>query len=152
VGKDSHSNNAKKIKTESGSWISASYKSNRYKAWKEKSKVDKQRDAEDNDDDDNDQISRKGPQDANRKPTFSKKPVGNNSTSRGAVEKKSTRFKSEIRRPEQILKTRKDKEKKLMQKSKGKKGKKGKGNKGGFSGGGKKKFDGGGKNKGKGKK
>lgn len=31
---------ANKIRTESGAWIPASYKTNRYSMWKEKSKID----------------------------------------------------------------------------------------------------------------
>lgn len=40
-----------KIRTESGAWISASFKSNRYQQWKDKSKID----SRDNDDDDDEE-------------------------------------------------------------------------------------------------
>lgn len=46
-----------KIQTESGNWISASYKSNRYEQWKEKTSVPQ--DYDDNDDEDNENKSSK---------------------------------------------------------------------------------------------
>lgn len=39
---------AKKIRTESGVWIPATYKTNRYNMWKEKSKVDENDSESDN--------------------------------------------------------------------------------------------------------
>lgn len=39
---------AKKIRTESGAWIPATYKTNRYNMWKEKSKVDENESESDN--------------------------------------------------------------------------------------------------------
>jgi len=46
------SQNKKKIKTESGVWIAASYKSDRYKNWMQKSKAEHQGDDDDGSDDD----------------------------------------------------------------------------------------------------
>lgn len=43
-------NDKKKIKTESGVWIPASYKSNRYEKWKERSKLAHQEEEDDGDD------------------------------------------------------------------------------------------------------
>merc|ERR1719361_253612 len=43
-------NDKKKIKTESGAYISATYKTNRYAKWKERSKMSQQTDANDDDD------------------------------------------------------------------------------------------------------
>lgn len=43
-----------KIRTESGVWIPATYKSNRYSQWREKSKIE-----EDNKDSDDEQVNNK---------------------------------------------------------------------------------------------
>jgi len=108
VGKET---NAKKIKTESGVWIAASYKSDRYKAWMQKSKTNHDDDDEGSDDD---SYARNGTDDSKRKPAFSKRLVktGKNDTPHAPLVK-GRRFKTEIKRPEQILKERKVKEKKL---------------------------------------
>lgn len=114
----SQGTNAKKIKTESGVWISASYKSDRYKAWMRKSKVEHQEndDDDDNDASDNDSFARNGSKNnLKRKPAFSKKLVksGKNEAPRAQIPK-GKRFKSELKRPEQILKERKAREKKMQ--------------------------------------
>jgi len=135
MGKET--SNGKKIKTESGAWISASYKSDRYKSWMQKSKVEHQASSEDGEGSDGDVHAK---DDASmRRPAFSKKlvKIGKNaapSTSTG----KRKRFKTEIKRPEQILKQRKEKEKKLQKnlpktmRKKGQKGGGGGGKKGSF--------------------
>jgi ATP-dependent RNA helicase DDX54/DBP10 len=43
----------KKIRDESGAWVSATYKSKRYAQWKERSKVEENLAADDEDDSDN---------------------------------------------------------------------------------------------------
>ena len=50
----------KKIKTESGVWISASYKTDRYKKWIEKSRKLVDKESDDEDDDEVNNKSRKG--------------------------------------------------------------------------------------------
>lgn len=51
VNDDQSDPKKKKIKTESGAWISASYKTDLYKKWKEQNKTqDEDEDGEDNDD------------------------------------------------------------------------------------------------------
>ncbi|ODN02763.1 ATP-dependent RNA helicase DDX54 [Orchesella cincta] len=111
VSVGNHSN-AKKIKTESGVWIAASYKSDRYQAWMRKSKTDVDNDDEGSDDD---SFARNSNDDSKRKPAFSKRLVktGKNDAPHAPLAK-GRRFKTEIKRPEQILKERKVKEKKLM--------------------------------------
>merc|ERR1712227_1019920 len=44
----------KRIKTESGVYISATYKTNRYNKWKERSKLAQQQERDDNDEDEGD--------------------------------------------------------------------------------------------------
>ncbi|XP_059087617.1 ATP-dependent RNA helicase DDX54-like isoform X2 [Tigriopus californicus] len=122
-------NDKKKIKTESGVWIQASYKSDRYAKWKERSKlsfIDEPGQSGGHTDDD----YRGGPK-MNRKrqmggglpedhPAMKK--------ARDSVPKHRKGPKNEIQRPEQILKKRKLDEKKRAKNAK--KGKKGKGRKG----------------------
>lgn len=137
---------AKKIKTESGAWISASYKSDRYKVWQDRSKV-QQSGANSDDDDDNsdgDDFTKKGTNPAFRGSAFSKRLVktGKNDgpgSSGSTGRQKGVKFNTELKRPEQILKDRKVKEKKRLksQAPKGKgKGKGGRGGPGGAKGGG----------------
>lgn len=89
---------AKKIKTESGSRISASYKKNLYEDWKKRSKVDEQ----DNIEREVKQDYRKGFNRNNRSLVFTPKHPGSFDT-RGDQRKP----RSELKRPEQILKQRK---------------------------------------------
>lgn len=82
----------------------------------QKSKADHQ-DEMDDDDDDNDEFQSGKNNAMNRRPAFSKKLVksGKNEGSSDNKSKfKGKRFKTEIKRPEQILKQRKDKEKKMQ--------------------------------------
>lgn len=79
-----------------------------------KSKTDHQ----DNDDDeasDTDVYARERNNGTNRRPAFSKKLIkaGKNEGPRGAAVTKGKRFRSEIKRPEEILKQRKIKEKNM---------------------------------------
>ncbi|XP_008553584.1 ATP-dependent RNA helicase DDX54 [Microplitis demolitor] len=88
-----------KIRTESGAWISASFKSNRYQQWKDKSKID----SRDNDDDDDEE------------PEHMKKLKTTPNTHwarHNRKVKEKMRVKDELKRPEQIMKQRKIKEKK----------------------------------------
>merc|ERR1711997_370673 len=113
----------KKIKTESGVWIPASYKSDRFKKWKQRSRVAQmqEHDAMDGDTDGGDS---KGPnyQGLPRTHPAMKK-------ARESVPKGRKGPRNEIKKPEQILRQRKLDEKKRsnnvrnMKKSKGKKGK-----------------------------
>jgi len=135
----------KKIKTESGAWIAASYKSDRYQAWKERSKVEQQEEGDE--DDVNDDYQTKGSNPAYRSPAFSRRLVktGKNeapAAATGSVKGKGVKFNSELKRPEQILKDRKVKEKKRLKNTSSKSKKKKSGhsrNSGGGFGKGKKK-------------
>ncbi|XP_071451476.1 ATP-dependent RNA helicase DDX54 [Hetaerina americana] len=110
-------NKVKKIKTESGVWIPATYKSGRYNEWKEKSKVDD--DEEDDEDEGNNHRGFASSSKGGRR--------GNNNVwgSRGRG-----KGRNEMKRPEQILKERKAKELK-----KGRTSKKGQRGRGGHRGG-----------------
>lgn len=88
---------AKKIKTESGGRISASYKKNLYEDWKKRSKIDEQ-----------DNIEREVKQDYRK--GFNRK--GNNRSlvfqpKHGSFNTNERKPRSELKRPEQILKQRK---------------------------------------------
>ncbi|KYQ54001.1 ATP-dependent RNA helicase DDX54 [Trachymyrmex zeteki] len=90
---------AKKIRTESGVWISATYKTNRYNVWKEKSKID-ENDSED---------------DSEEEPSQSKnlRATANTHWARHNQKlKNKIKIKNELKRPEQVLKARKLLEKK----------------------------------------
>ncbi|XP_034941130.1 ATP-dependent RNA helicase DDX54 [Chelonus insularis] len=91
-------NNSKagKIRTESGTWISASYKTNRYAQWKEKSKMESNND--ESDDNENEDKSDGWPK--SRWQRYNQKM------------KEKEKAKDELKRPEQILKQRKLKAKK----------------------------------------
>ena len=104
---------AKKIRTESGAWIPASYKTNRYAAWKEKSKVD----AINHDDSDDEE-----PAQMQRLRT-----TANTHWARHNQKlKEKLKVKDELKRPEQILKARKLLERKRKKSNrKGQKGRKG---------------------------
>ncbi|XP_034190924.1 ATP-dependent RNA helicase DDX54 isoform X1 [Osmia lignaria lignaria] len=102
---------AKKIRTESGVWIPASYKSNRYSAWKEKSKADA---ASDNDSEE------ETPQMRKLKTTFNTHWARHNQKT-----KEKLKGNRELKRPEQILKARKLLEQKRKRNDrKGRKGQK----------------------------
>jgi len=97
----------KRIKTESGVYISASYKTNRYQRWKDKSKIDMKDEQEDGDErSGNADYRRQRPLPANH-PAMIK--------SRNAVpnKQKGGKRNGELMRPEQILKKRGEEEKKL---------------------------------------
>ncbi|XP_015606294.1 ATP-dependent RNA helicase DDX54 [Cephus cinctus] len=100
-----------KIRTESGAWIPATYKTNRYAQWKEKSKVDAMEDEDDEDE----------------HPRLQKlRTTANTHWARhNQKTKDKAKSKAELKRPEQILKARK-----LLEKKQRKQGrKKGKGQK-----------------------
>lgn len=84
-----------KIRTESGLWIPATYKTGRYKDWKEKSKIDAQLDREDDDN-------------VNEKPMFKDNyPMQQWKRHMMKVEaKKRQGINNELRTPEQIVKSR----------------------------------------------
>ncbi|KAF4526402.1 hypothetical protein B566_EDAN012693 [Ephemera danica] len=98
----------KKIRSESGVWIKASYKSGRYQQWKEKSKAD-----EAASDSDNSDAEEKTPQKGGR---FGGPHRGRG---RGGQQGGSQRVRSELRRPDQILKAREKKERSKRQYNKG---------------------------------
>ncbi|QQP55433.1 DEAD (AspGluAlaAsp) box polypeptide 54 [Caligus rogercresseyi] len=106
--RDTDSSEKKKIKTESGVWIPASYKSNRYKHWKERSKAAVFN--EDNEEEEDTKGSLK------RKYLIVKEldfPTPScNEKARNAVPKHKKGPRNEIQRPEQILKKRKIDQKK----------------------------------------
>ena len=110
----------KRIKTESGVYISATYKTNRYARWKERSKLAQQQETVEEDD-----------QDVGR---GTKRPNTRLPDSHPAMKKAKLavrvgrKNKNEIRRPEQILKTRTEEERKAARKARPGKGK-GKGKK-----------------------
>ena len=94
----------KKIKTESGVWIPASYKSDRYSKWRERSKLEQQLEAEqEENDDEKKNMNRK------RKQTYNGLPSGHPAMKKAqmAVPKHKKGPKFELQRPEQILKQRK---------------------------------------------
>ncbi|XP_012271422.1 ATP-dependent RNA helicase DDX54 [Orussus abietinus] len=108
-----------KIRTESGVWIPATYKSNRYSQWKEKSKVDSLNN-ESSDEEEPPQIQKL-------------QTTANTHWARHNQKiKEKVKARNELKRPEQILKVRK-----LMEKKRKKNGRK-RGNKGGGRKGGKK--------------
>jgi len=113
----------KRIKTESGVYISATYKTNRYGKWKERNKQENQ--LEDNeqqmDGDERSTLKRKGGALPSSHPAMKK--------ARAAVPAHKKGPKNEIQRPEQIMKKRVMDEKKAARKAKGG-NKKGKGRKG----------------------
>ncbi|XP_008198552.1 ATP-dependent RNA helicase DDX54 [Tribolium castaneum] len=97
-----------KIKTESGVWIPATYKSNRYAQWKEKSKI-----GQSNSDDENDETGPSGPKLHTEAKTH---------WARHNKKLQQKQRKSELKTTDQILKARKIAEKKKnRQKKKGKK-------------------------------
>ncbi|XP_012231661.1 ATP-dependent RNA helicase DDX54 [Linepithema humile] len=85
---------AKKIRTESGVWIPATYKTNRYSMWKEKSKIN-----EDVSEDDSEEES---PQMQNLRTAANTHWARHNQKL-----KEKVKTKNELKRPEQILKARK---------------------------------------------
>ncbi|XP_043274262.1 ATP-dependent RNA helicase DDX54 [Venturia canescens] len=107
-------NNSKvgKIRTESGAWIPATYKTNRYNQWKEKTKV-----GETNDDDDDEE---------SHSHTQKLKTTANTHWARHNQKmKEKVKSNAELKRPEQVLKARK-----LMEMRRNRNGrKKGKGKK-----------------------
>ncbi|XP_076277524.1 ATP-dependent RNA helicase DDX54 [Lasioglossum baleicum] len=104
----------KKIRTESGVWIPASYKSNRYSAWKDKSKIDAR-----NDDDSEEE----SPQIQKLHTTANTHWARHNQKL-----KEKIKTKNELKRPEQVLKARKLMERKRNRNArKGKKGQKNRG-------------------------
>ncbi|XP_050465860.1 ATP-dependent RNA helicase DDX54 [Cataglyphis hispanica] len=105
---------SKKIRTESGVWIPATYKTNRYNMWKEKSKVDENDSESDNEE--------KSLQTQNLRTTANTHWARHNQKLKDKV-----KAKNELKRPEQILKARKLLEKKRRRN--GRKNGKGKGQK-----------------------
>jgi len=105
----------KRIKTESGVYISATYKTNRYEKWKERSKLAQQGGSDDEGDKD-------GPRGLPANHPAIKK-------AQNAVKTGKRGPKFEIKRPEQILKKRREDEKKAFRMAKGGKKKKSKGRK-----------------------
>ncbi|XP_012064452.1 PREDICTED: ATP-dependent RNA helicase DDX54 [Atta cephalotes] len=90
---------AKKIRTESGVWIPATYKTNRYNVWKEKSKIDENDSADD---------SEEEPlQSKNLRTTANTHWARHNQKLKDKI-----KIKNELKRPEQVLKARKLLEKK----------------------------------------
>nr|CAD7258899.1 unnamed protein product [Timema shepardi] len=107
-----------KIRSESGVWIAATYKTNRYNQWKEKTKLlDEARHESDDDVDDDDENK-----DANRKKAVQNQPHTHWGRHNKKVHLKATI--SELKKPEQILKARAIAEKR-KQKNKKKHKKKG---------------------------
>lgn len=90
---------ANKIRTESGAWIPASFKTGRYNEWKEKSKIEEQLQRENADSDDD-----------NFKPLShaQRYPVGRHARHNAKLElkKRISGNDKELRRPEQIVKSR----------------------------------------------
>jgi len=110
----------KRIKTESGVYISSTYKTNRYAKWKERNKQDEMIENHENDEE-------KGNRGFKRKNSLpANHPAMKKARNSVPAHKKGPKF--EIQRPEQILKKRNMEEKKAARKAKG--GKKGKGRKG----------------------
>lgn len=111
VRENSEDPKKKKIRTESGAWISASYKSNAYKDWVKKSRTDTQVERDDSDDERRQQqkhrpsknkLSVMGVTYFNRRHT-----KGSEGGLHGNKRDKFKRKGSELKRPEQIVKARK---------------------------------------------
>ncbi|XP_035725205.1 ATP-dependent RNA helicase DDX54-like [Vespa mandarinia] len=100
---------AGKIRTESGAWIPATYKTNRYTQWKEKSKVDAM--ADEDSEEESLQLQKLQTN------------VNTHWARHNQKIKEKVKAKSELRRPEQILKARKLLERKKQRN--GRKGRKG---------------------------
>ena len=119
----SEAKNEKKIKTESGVWIPASYKSDRYAKWRERSKLAQMQEAaEDEEDAENDgQNLKKG-----KRKQFNGLPAGHPAMKKAkmSVPKHKKGPKMELKRPEQILKQRKAQAKMEFKNKKKGKGKK----------------------------
>lgn len=101
-----------KIKTESGNWISASYKSNLYAKWKERSKVQNAEESEGDEDETEDQ---NGKGKGKGKPKFNKNKLPKLPNAKKRKRKnddKTEKPRNELKRPEQILKARKELRKK----------------------------------------
>lgn len=107
----------KKIKTESGVWIPASYKSDRYAKWREHSKLAQVQEAEE----EMEQEPKGG-----KKRSYSGLPSGHPAMkkAKNAVPRHRKGPKHELKRPEQILKERKIQERKKGNNQKKKKNKK----------------------------
>merc|ERR1719433_1216082 len=123
---DGSDSTKKKIKTESGVWIPASYKSDRYSKWRERSKLEQQLEAEQEENDDD---LTKNPKNRKRKQTYNGLPSGHPAMKKAqmAVPKHKKGPKLELLRPEQILKQRKIQAKNdFKNQKKSKKGKKNK--------------------------
>ena len=124
---DSSASDKKKIKTESGVWIPASYKSDRYAKWRERSKLAQMQEAEqDQLEEDSSRAGKK------RSSQYGGLPAGHPAMKKAkmSVPKHKKGPKLELKRPEQILKDRKIKAKnehKQQQGGRGKKKKKGRG-------------------------
>merc|ERR1711915_619346 len=103
----------KRIKTESGVYISATYKTNRYEKWKERSKLAQQDNDSDGEEGDNQRgFKRKSNQLPDSHPAMKK--------AKNAVPAHKKGPKFEIKRPEQIMKKRTQEEKKAAMKARGK--------------------------------
>ncbi|PSN39512.1 ATP-dependent RNA helicase DDX54 [Blattella germanica] len=105
-------NKVKKIRDESGVWIPATYKSKRYAQWKDRAKIEEN--ASDDDDDEKD-ADAKTQQNKNRLQGLKTYP----NTHWGRHNKKvENKYKSELKRPDQILKGRIQKQKKKTKQKK----------------------------------
>lgn len=85
---------AKKIRTESGVWIPATYKTNRYNVWKEKRKIDENDSEEDSEEEPS--------QTTNLRTTANTHWARHNQKLKDKI-----KVKSELKKPEQVLKARK---------------------------------------------
>merc|ERR1719445_2012647 len=122
VKADAGEDSKKKIKTESGVWIPASYKSDRYAKWRERSKLAQMQEAE------NEQLEEDPePGKKNKKRSYGGLPAGHPAMKKAkmSVPKHKKGPKLELKRPEQILKDRKIKAKNENKQKGGKKKKKG---------------------------
>ncbi|XP_074656567.1 ATP-dependent RNA helicase DDX54-like [Tubulanus polymorphus] len=103
--------NKKKIKTESGAWIPASYKSNSYKQWVAKTKITSREEADDDNDDSNEEKDRNNSQSSksdggrNRMQVFGTRNRGFHNK-KVATTTDNRKVRSELKRSEQILKSR----------------------------------------------
>ena len=116
----------KRVKTESGVYIAATYKTNRYSKWKERSKLAQQ--TEDHEEESHHSSQGQGGRKRAGGPLPSSHPAMKKARNAVPSHKKGPR--SEIQRPEQIMKKRALEEKKAARKQKGGGKGKGKGRKG----------------------
>merc|ERR1719445_530003 len=124
VKADAGEDSKKKIKTESGVWIPASYKTDRYAKWRERSKLTQMQEAEEAANSDQEESGHSNKKGQKRQTQYSGLPAGHPAMKKAKmavpVHKKGPR--NELKKPEQILKQRKMQAKNTIKQKKKSKG------------------------------